>query len=117
MPASDRICLVLALGAAAFIGFVELHSTEVTPTVGLIVLAASLLGFARRRWHWVWGTLIGAAVPAAYVFAAVFGVTPREWPQPEGFATDVGVGTFTLAAGLIASALGAMLSKASSRLA
>jgi len=51
----------------------------------------------------------------AYVAAVIFNITPRELPQPEGIITDVLVGAFTVAASMIAAAIGAMIARSVSR--
>ncbi len=115
MTAAERAYFLLALVAGWFIATVELHTTEVTITVGLLIVLGLLLGFASRRLFWLWAVVIGGSVPAAYIAAAIFHLTPRELPQPEGIGTDVGVGFFTVAASMIAAAIGAAIAKATSR--
>jgi hypothetical protein len=111
MPVFGVSCLALALLGGALIGYVELHTTEVTPTVALIVLIGVLLGFGSRRYFWLCGVIVGASVPLAYVAAALFGITPVERPQPAGELTYVEVGAFTIAVAVIASASGAAIAR------
>ncbi len=114
MTASERACLGLTILAGTFVGIVELHTTEVTATVGLLVVLGMLLGFSSRRLFWLWAVVVGGSVPAAYVVAAIFHITPRELPQPEGLATDVGVGVLTVAATMVAAATGAAIARSTS---
>jgi hypothetical protein len=115
MTAPERACLALALLAGCFIATVELHATEVTATLGLLIVLGLLLGFASPRRFWLWALVIGGSVPAAYVSAAIFHITPRELPQPEGIVTNVGVGVFTVSAAMIATAIGAAIARSASR--
>jgi uncharacterized membrane protein (Fun14 family) len=115
MNTADRAYLGLAVLAGCFIAYVELHTTEVTATLGLLIVVGLFLGFARRRLFWLWAVVIGASVPVAYVAAVIFNITPRELPQPEGIITDVLVGAFTVAASMIAAAIGAMIARSVSR--
>jgi hypothetical protein len=115
MRAYDVWLAIIVLLAGAFIGDVELHTTEPTVTVALIGLFGLLAGFAQPRLFWLSGLILGASVPAAYAFAATVHFAPREWPQPEGVLTNLSVGAFTLVVGLIAACVGAMAARATAR--
>jgi predicted cobalt transporter CbtA len=83
----DLAAIPLVVLAAAFTGWVDLHSDEVQPTVALLMLFTALLAFARPRRPWRWALLMGVAVPLAYVVAPLLGVAPRAQPEPNLSAT------------------------------
>lgn len=83
----DMAAVPLLVVAAAFTGWVELHSDEVQATVALLLLFTALLAFARPERPWLWGVLMAAAVPLAYLVAPLLGVTPRSQPEPNLAAT------------------------------
>jgi len=111
MRANDWAVACIVLLASAFVGYVELHTTEPSVTVAFIVAFALLAGVAKRRLCWLSGLVIGGAVPAAYAFAALAHVRPREFPQPDGLLTNISVGAFTVIVGVVAAACGATIAR------
>jgi len=72
-----RISLVFVVAAAVVIGalaaWVDLHNTEVQPSLVLIVAGGIVLGFADPRSAWVAGVIIGGAIPTAHIAARITG--------------------------------------------
>jgi hypothetical protein len=110
----ERVCLGLAGGAALFTGFVELHATEVSATLGLIIVSGILLGFAERHRFWLWGVVVGLAVPVAHVMDVSLRTIPGGRGDPLGLATIPLLGLLTVGVAVIASGAGALLARASS---
>jgi hypothetical protein len=110
----DLAAIAVSLAAASFVGFIELHTTEVTATIATLLLTGGLLGFASPRLFWLWPILLGSAVPLSYGVAAVVGIAPREIPQPDSVTTHVAVGAFAIVVAGIASGIGAMLARSTS---
>lgn len=110
MEPLDRSCLGLSFLAACFVGFVELHTTEVSATLATILVTGTLLGFARPRLFWVWALPLGGAVPFAYAVAVLLAITPASWPQPGGLLCYVGIDLVTLGVAMLACGSGALVS-------
>ncbi|MBV9645910.1 MAG: hypothetical protein JO043_00430 [Candidatus Eremiobacteraeota bacterium] len=111
MRSKTLVTFAFALCAGTFIGFIELHSDEVSPTLAAVGLFAALLGFAHPRGFWRWALIAGVSVPMCYVIGPAVGIAPRTWPQPPGLLTYIGIGTFTTIWALAAAALGMLLAR------
>lgn len=100
----------LALVSGFAVGAVDLHAVEVQPAVLLILLFAGLLSFVQPRGAWLWGLLLGGAVPAAHFIAPLIGVHPPYPVLPNRWATFI-----ALVPAFAAAGAGAMLNWATTR--
>jgi len=66
------LLLALAFLAGLFIGYIDLHASEVQVAVFFIAFFSFIFGFAKPQGAWRWGLLIGAGVPIISFFAGTF---------------------------------------------
>jgi len=77
-PAHDAACAALAAAAGLGIGWLDLHTTEVTVTVVLLLAAGFALGLWRPRAAWRWAVLIAMGLPVTAAVAKVSGLRTAE---------------------------------------
>jgi hypothetical protein len=102
---------LLALFLGLMIGWIDLRSVEVQPTVLLLLVFGLFLGFAQPRHAWRWAVILAVWIPLGGLVALVAGLrTPA--PAEPGVA-----GSFiAFIPALIGSYCGAFVNWASTRL-
>ncbi len=78
MVHSERACTGLAIALALGIGWVDLHTTEVTVTVVGLLTAGLLLGLLRPARPWRWAVLLAAGLPAVAILGRLLRVRTAE---------------------------------------
>jgi hypothetical protein len=61
------ISYVVALLFSVMLGYVDIHSDDVPPSLILNTVPPFFLAWAQPKRPWVWGLLIGAGVPIAHI--------------------------------------------------
>lgn len=69
-------CLIAAVAAGSFTGYVDLHNSEVQPAVALLLGSALLLSVAQPRLAWLVALLLGLSIPVAHLWATTTGFLP-----------------------------------------
>jgi hypothetical protein len=105
--ARDLACALLAAAAGLGIGWLDLHTTEVTVTVVTLVAAGMVLGAVRPRAAWRWAVLIALGLPVMASIAKLGGMRTAEPVRLDPRITLV-----ALAFALVGSYSGALLRRA-----
>ena len=58
---------LIALVFSMLLGYVDIHSDDVPPSLVLLLVPPFFLAWAQPKRPWVWGLLIGAGVPIAHI--------------------------------------------------
>jgi hypothetical protein len=96
-----HLSFVAAVACAALLGYIDLVQADILLPFLLLVLSTFTLGAFAPRKAWLWGLLIGCAVPLAQAGALAVGF---ETPYPNA----VGETWFVPLAGLIAAYAGVL---------
>jgi len=105
--ARDLACALLAAAAGLGIGWLDLHTTEVTVTVVTLVAAGMVLGVVRPTAAWRWAVLIALGLPVMASIAKLGGMRTAEPVRLDPRITLV-----ALAFALVGSYSGALLRRA-----
>ena len=105
--ARDLACALLAAAAGLGIGWLDLHTTEVTVTVVTLVAAGMVLGAVRPRAAWRWAVLIALGLPVMASIAKLGGMRTAEPVR-----LDPRIVLVALAFALVGSYSGALLRRA-----
>ncbi len=97
-------CSALALALGLVIGFIDLHTTEVTVTILSLLLAGFFLGLLLPTAAWRWPVLIVVGLP---VTAAIARLTGAETAEPVQF--DFRITLVSLAFAFIGSYTGVLI--------
>ncbi|HEY5219042.1 MAG TPA: hypothetical protein VIJ16_04495 [Gemmatimonadaceae bacterium] len=74
---------VATLGAAAFVGWVDLHNTDVQASVMAVAIASFAIAALFANGGWCGGVLVGLGVPLAHLYADIAGYQlPYPFPHP-----------------------------------
>ena len=65
----DITCTIIAIVFGLIIGWLDLHTTEVTITIISLLMAGFLLGLLQPNAAWRWAILIVLSLPAMVIFA------------------------------------------------
>lgn len=87
MKKYDLLCLGLTLVFAVVAGYVNIHASEVQSVVLVVLVSTFILGWLHPRRAWLWGLVIGLAVPLSYLLGPVFGYFIPYPPSPNVFAS------------------------------
>jgi hypothetical protein len=74
----NAICTALAVAIGLGIGWLDLHTTEVTVTVVALLLAGLLLGILQPKAAWRWAVLLALGLPAMAMAGRLLGVRTAE---------------------------------------
>jgi MFS family permease len=74
----DATCIALAAAAGLGIGWLDLHTTEVTVTILALLLAGLLLGLLEPRGAWRWAALLALGLPIMALVAGLLRVHTAE---------------------------------------
>ena len=66
--------IALAVGLAAFTGWVDVHNSEVQPAAACVLVFSGVLSIARPRLAWLWALLIGLSIPATHAIVRTAGI-------------------------------------------
>lgn len=67
-----------ALAAGLFTAYVDFHTTEVVPTLLVILTSTFVLGTLYGRLGWLWALIVAGCLAGAHVLAPRFGMIPRD---------------------------------------
>ena len=102
--AYDLLCGALAAALGLGIGWLDLHTTEVTVTIVTLLATGFALGLLRPKAAWRWAVLIALGLP---VMAAVAKLS--DMPTVEPAQLDPRVTLVALAFALVGAYAGALL--------
>jgi hypothetical protein len=105
--AYDLACAVLAAAAGLGIGWLDVHTTEVTVTVVSLLATGIVLGLLRPKAAWRWAILIALGLP---VTAAAVKLSGMRTPEP--VRLDPRITLVALAFALVGCYTGALLRRA-----
>ncbi len=74
------ISVTLLFGTAA--GYVDLHQSEVQPTVLLIAIFSLVMGFIKPKTAWLAAFIIGSSIFVVHLIAELSGFKPRYPVEP-----------------------------------
>jgi hypothetical protein len=74
----DPGCTALAILLGLGIGWLDIHTTEVTVTIASLLVSGVLCGTVQARGPWRWGLLIALGVPVVEAIARVTHVATAE---------------------------------------
>ena len=74
----DRGCLILAVVLGLAIGWLDVHTTEVSVTIAALLAAGGLCGLAQPRAPWRWAILIALGLPIVAAAARFAGLVTAE---------------------------------------
>lgn len=77
----------LALLCGLFAGWIDFQTTEIQATLLVVLIGSAALGFIQPRGAWRWAILIALGLPLAYSLFPLFGLLPKEQPNPGVYAT------------------------------
>jgi hypothetical protein len=100
------LVLVVAIIAAAFIGWIDQNNDEVQGTVILIVAATATLAFVAPRHGWIAALIVGLAPQGAAVVAHALGI-PQRFPMTPAYG-----GLLALIPAAIGAVIGAVVRQA-----
>jgi hypothetical protein len=101
---------LFALFLGLVIGWLDLHSVEVQPTVLLLLVFGLFLGFAQPRHAWRWALLLAIWVPLGGFAAQVAGLRTAAPAEPGVIASFI-----AFIPALVGAYGGALVNRASSR--
>jgi len=81
------VCLLLALSAGVFAGWVDFHNDEPQAAVLVILVATFLLGLILPPRAWLWAIIVALCLPAEYLFLRSLGYQPVSPPSPAWYAS------------------------------
>ena len=90
----DLICTVLAVGLGLVVGWIDLHTTEVSVTIVALLGTGLLLGIVQPVAAWRWAVLIVLGIPIMEAFAVITGTPTAE---PVRFDVRIVLVTFVFA--------------------
>jgi hypothetical protein len=76
-----KLVLGLAFCLAVITGIIDIHSTEVLPSILCLLIFSGVLGMLSPKWAWLWALLIGLSIPTAYFIAAAIHYAPADPPR------------------------------------
>ena len=100
----DLACTAGALLLGLFVGWLDLHVTEVLVTILALMTAGSVIGFLQPIAPWRWPVLIAIGLPIMATVAIVTGMQTAEPVHP-----DVRIALVALAFALLGSYAGAFI--------
>ena len=100
----DVACVALAVVLGLGIGWLDLHTTEVTVTIVALLAAGFLLGLLRPKAAWRWGALLALGLPVMAGVAIAGGMQTAEPPK-----LDVRITLVALAFALAGAYAGVLL--------
>ena len=103
----DIICTFIAIIFGLIIGWLDLHTTEVTVTIVSLFIAGSFLGILQPTAAWRWAILIVFCLPAMVLYAQLIDMQTAEPTQ-----LDVRIIIVTLIITLFGSYIGVFIRKA-----
>lgn len=74
----SAFCVVLALALGLGIGWLDPHTTEVSVTIGALLLAGFLLGLLQPNAAWRWAVLLALGLPLMGAIGIWSGTTTAE---------------------------------------
>ncbi len=87
----DAIFFALAILAGLIVSWIDTHATEVQPAVLMLLLFSAVFGFIRSRSAWRWAIILSFTLFLGDILFHVLGVKWIEPPQPNVFATLIGL--------------------------
>ena len=81
------ICIIIALNAGIFAGWVDFNNDEPQAAVLVILVVTFLLGSLQPRLAWLWAMIVALCLPAVYLVATNLGYQPVSPPSPGLYAT------------------------------
>ena len=100
----DLACTALAIALGLGIGWLDLHTTEVSVTIVSLLACGVLLGLLRSAAAWRWALLLAAGLP---IMEAVASLTAMRTPEP--IRLDPRVALVALGFALAGSYAGALI--------
>jgi CDP-diglyceride synthetase len=98
---------LIALLFAALLGYVDIHSDDVPPSLILNTVPPFILAWAQPKRPWLWGLLIGVGVAVAHILAYYCG-----WKM--NYRNDIKGSFAALVPALLAAYAGAWVKRQSS---
>ena len=80
------LALAAAVGAVVTVDRLGTSDDAGQVSLGVLLLAGALLGFAAPRWAWLAGVVVGAAIGLANVVYVMWGPAPTHPIEPGGLA-------------------------------
>lgn len=74
----DIASTVLAAGLGLFAGWVDLHTTEVTATIVVLLAASLLMGVVQPKGAWRWALILALGLPAMVLVSRTRGLSTAE---------------------------------------
>ena len=65
----DLLCSAIAVILGLVIGWIDIHTTEVTVTIVSLLLSGYILGLLQPKAAWRWSVLIVLGLPAMVIYA------------------------------------------------
>jgi hypothetical protein len=74
------VIMLLCVVAAAFIGWVDFHQSEVQPAVFLLLVCGAGIAWLRPRGAWLVALMLGLSIIVTHFVAVALGITQRVPP-------------------------------------
>ncbi len=103
----DLFCTMLAFALGLCVGWLDLHTTEVSVTIVALLAAGLLLGLLQPAAAWRWGVLLAIGLPALEAIAMLSGMRTAEPVK-----LDPRIALVALAFALVGSYSGALVRRA-----
>ena len=100
----DLACTALAVVLSLAVGWLDLHTTEVTVTILALLATGLLLGLLQPTAAWRWALVLALGLPVMEAFGLLAGL---ETPEP--IRLDLRIALVALAFALAGSYLGALV--------
>ena len=65
------LIILLAIALSVAVGYSDLHQTDTSVSVAVLLIAGFVVGLLVTRRAWIYGLLVGAGIPVANLWAAI----------------------------------------------
>jgi len=77
------LILSLCVIAAALIGWIDFHATEVQPAVLLLLVCGAAIAWLQPRYAWIVALVLGLSIVVTYFVAEALGISPAAPMTPK----------------------------------